>query len=422
MTTNAWRPLPLSTLEPAEDGVSDDELFARFQPHFDRIAEGAVDRERARRNAIDEVDALRAAGFGAVRVPKAWGGGGATLRQLFRLLVALGRADSNLPQALRQHFFHVELLILSGEADGELVSRVVAGELFGNATTEAGDAVIGRIGTRVVPAPDGDGYLLSGRKFYSTGNLYAQWIPVAAVDEEDRPLTVIVPRDREGVVVHDDWRGFGQKLTASGTTEFLDVRVSADEVVPIAEPGSILGAGFHQLVLLAVLAGIAGAAARDSVELVRARKRVHSTGPGVLPVHDPIVQQSVGRTVAAEVQTALLVDGAAAAVEEAWRVWAGGDDIARATELFVRAELVVAAAQAVIVPTVIETTGRLFDTLGATATDETRALDRHWRNARTVSSHNPHLYKERLLGDYALNGTLPQGFQAGSDVGRLPGA
>ncbi|MDF2575533.1 MAG: Acyl-CoA dehydrogenase type 2 domain protein [Agromyces sp.] len=420
--TAAWRGLPLAETGAA---VSDDELFQRFQPIFDRIAEGAVERERERRLALDEVGWLREAGFGAVRIPRAAGGGGASLRQLFRLLVALGRADSNLPQALRQHFFHVELLILGDglERNRELIARVVDGDLFGNATTEAGDAVLGRIGTRIVPAPDGDGYLLSGKKFYSTGNLYAQWVPVAAVDEHDAPVSVLVPRDRAGVVVYDDWRGFGQRLTASGTTEFHDVRVAASEVVRVAEPGSILGAGFHQLVLLATLAGIAGAASRDSVRLVQARKRVHTTGPGVLPVADPIVQQSVGQSVAAEVQAAALVDATAEVVEEAWRSWNDEDaDAARTQELFVRAELVVAAAQAVVVPVVIEATARLFDTLGASALDEGQALDRHWRNARTVSSHNPHLYKARMLGDFALNGTLPQGFQAGSDVGRLPGA
>ena len=421
--TGSWQGLALADTDGAE--VTDQELFARFQPIFDRIADGAVDRERERRLAIDEVGWLREAGFGAVRVPRAAGGGGASLRQLYRLLVALGRADSNLPQALRQHFFHVEMLILGdgAERNRDLVQHVVAGDLFGNATTEAGDAVLGKIGTRIVPAPDGEGFLLSGRKFYSTGNLYAQWVPVAAVDEHDAPVSVLVPRDREGVVVHDDWRGFGQRLTASGTTEFHDVRVAASEVLRIDEPGSILGAGFHQLVLLATLAGIAGAASRDSVRLVQARKRVHTTGPGLLPVNDPIVQTSVGQSVAAEVQAAALVDATAAVIEDAWRSWndpAAGPE--HTTELFVRAELVVAAAQAVIVPTVIETTGRLFDTLGASALDEGQALDRHWRNARTVSSHNPHLYKARMLGDYALNGTLPQGFQAGSDVGRLPGA
>jgi len=41
------------------------------------------------------------------------------------------------------------------------------------------------------------------------------------------------------------------------------------------------------------------------------------------------------------------------------------------------------------------------------ATSLTRSFDRHWRNARTVASHNPAIYRERAIGDYYLNGQKP---------------
>lgn len=419
--------LSTADLSVAEASVTDEQLLARFAPIFELIAAGAVSRERERRHPFEEVRALAEAGFGAVRVPQHLGGSGASLTQLFRLLVELGKADSNIPQALRQHFFKVELLLLPGqiEANAELIERVVAGEIFGNATTEAGDAVLGKIGTRITPDAAG-AYLLNGKKAYSTGNLYAHWIPVAAVDEADRPVTVLVPREREGVVVHDDWRGFGQKLTASGTTEFVDVRIEEHEVSRYSDPGSLHGGGFHQLLLLAALAGVIAAVARDSVQLVRERKRVYYTGPGVLPVEDPIVQVSVGETIAAEFQARALVDRAASSLEVAWGAWCAPDydyerDHDRVNALFADAELAVAAAQTVLVPLSLDTAARLFDTVGGSALDTWLQLDRHWRNARTLSSHNPHLYKARMLGDHALNGTLPKGFVAGRDVGRKEG-
>ena len=37
----------------------------------------------------------------------------------------------------------------------------------------------------------------------------------------------------------------------------------------------------------------------------------------------------------------------------------------------------------------------------------TRGLDRFWRNARTIASHNPLIYKEWIVGDYVVNGTEP---------------
>jgi alkylation response protein AidB-like acyl-CoA dehydrogenase len=48
----------------------------------------------------------------------------------------------------------------------------------------------------------------------------------------------------------------------------------------------------------------------------------------------------------------------------------------------------------------------LFDIGGSSAVKQSANLDRHWRNARTLASHNPTPYKARAVGDYLLNGTL----------------
>jgi alkylation response protein AidB-like acyl-CoA dehydrogenase len=49
----------------------------------------------------------------------------------------------------------------------------------------------------------------------------------------------------------------------------------------------------------------------------------------------------------------------------------------------------------------------LFDALGASGVSVESALDRHWRNARTVASHNPQVFKRRIVGEWVLNGTPP---------------
>jgi len=73
---------------------------------------------------------------------------------------------------------------------------------------------------------------------------------------------------------------------------------------------------------------------------------------------------------------------------------------------------------------VLRAATRLFDALGASATRSTTALDRHWRNARTVSSHNPLVYKARIVGDWVINGRTPpfvwrvgNGTSAGAEPG-----
>ena len=211
-------------------GVSDAELDARFGPIFARIAAGATEREVDRRLAHDEVHLLREAGFGALRVPVEFGGLGATVRQQFRLLIDLAAAESNLPQALRVHFSFVEdqLLALQSTERDTWLRAVAGGILVGNAITEPGVGAVDRYQTRLTQK-NGQ-WLLNGTKYYSTGSLYSDYILVAADDQGER-VSVLVDADATGVTRHDDWDGFGQRLTASGTTEFNNVVVAPERIL-----------------------------------------------------------------------------------------------------------------------------------------------------------------------------------------------
>ncbi|MGW9113089.1 acyl-CoA dehydrogenase family protein [Microbacterium sp. NPDC055683] len=405
--------------------TSDADLRARFAPLFAEIADGAAARERARDLPRDAVRALRRAGFGALRLPADRGGHGASLRQLLLLLRDLAAADSNIPQALRQHFFQVEVLLRDADQDESRrwLERVAAGDLFGSATTEPRGSAIGEVRTILTRTSTG-ALRLDGRKIYGTGNAYAQWLPVGAVDEEGAPVVPVIPADREGVEIVDDWNGFGQRLTATGTTVFRDVRVSEDEVRRFPAGGPARGgAGLHQAVLLATLAGIAESAARETVGQLRSKTRVYFTGTGQLPRHDAVVQEHVGRLRAAADAAGWIVDGVARRMEEAWDVWLDRDaDPAAVDAEFVEVELAVASAQVEISQRVLDAAAHALDVLGASSLDADLGLDRHWRNARAVASHNPYPFKARLLGDHALNGAEPAAFAVGRDVGDRPDA
>jgi hypothetical protein len=54
-----------------------------------------------------------------------------------------------------------------------------------------------------------------------------------------------------------------------------------------------------------------------------------------------------------------------------------------------------------------QTASRLFDAGGASATQAIYNLDRHWRNARNTSTHNPTFLKASIVGDFLVNGTPP---------------
>ncbi|WP_416062205.1 acyl-CoA dehydrogenase family protein [Rhodococcus indonesiensis] len=392
--------------------VTDDELRERFRPIFDRIAEGAVQREHERRLPFHEVQWLREARFGALRVPVEFGGFGATVRQLFDLLIDLAAAESNLPQALRVHWSFVEDERLAGdERARHWLAATADGTLVGNAITEPGVGAADRYRTTLTRK--GGDWVLDGTKYYSTGSLYADHILVAA-DRDGERVSVLVDARQAGVEQTDDWDGFGQRLTASGTTTFTGVVVPEDRILGpgYGAPGRTYATAYLQLVQLAVLAGIARRAEADAVDWVRARTRTFTHAVADLPRHDPLVQQVIGKLSAA----AFGARAAVLAVADDLDVLldAGADD----PELLDRAEASAARAQSVVIGLVLDATAQLFEVGGASITSSEAALDRHWRNARTVAAHNPLIYKQQAVGAHVLNGDpLPYAWSAG----RRPG-
>ena len=379
------------------------ELRERFAPLLGEIAAGAAERDRERRLPHAEVRALAEAGFTALTVPVAQGGHGAGIETFFRLLIDLGEADSNLPQLLRAHFSHVEELLHEAE-DPDAARRLEAiagGVVIGNASHERSTATVGDLVTTVVP--DGDGYRLDGEKHYSTGSLFADWIDVSARTEDGGRARVTVRADAPGVTLRDDWDGFGQILTGSGSTLLEGVEVAAEQVRVRPQGGDgvpTTQTSFLQLVLLSSLVGVGRAAVRDAVGFVRSRTRVYSQGSGATAAQDPLVQQVIGR-----------ISARVAAAEDAVLAAARALEVARSAPEAEREARIDAAeqrtvqAQLTAVPDVLSVTTELFEVGGASATSTSRALDRHWRNARTLSSHNPVIYQERALGDRLLNGT-----------------
>ena len=382
-----------------------DELAARFRPIFQRIREGAVERESARELPLQQVGWLKAAGFGALRLPAEAGGAGATLPELFNLLIELSAADSNVTQGLRGHFGFVEDLVNTSSESRRALwwPRIARGDIVGNAWTEVGDGRVTGFSTKVTGA--GPEARLNGAKYYTTGSFYADWIDVGASDEQGGGIGVTVGRHAAGVLVTDDWDGFGQTQTASGSATFTNVAVEDGHLV-IDEGRPKYFPAFFQMVHLATLAGIGRAASADLATLVAQRRRTYSHANAPRAAADPQVLQVVGRVRGAAYTSGAVVRLAAEAVQRAFETRLAGD-----TEVEERAvaaaELEVSQSLTVVSDLILAATTLLFDALGASAISRTHALDRHWRNARTLSSHNPRIFKDRIVGDFAVNGTPP---------------
>ena len=386
-----------------------DQVRAELAPILDRIATGTLQRELDGELPFEPVRWLKEAGYGALRVPTEYGGRGLSIPELTQTWVELAAADANLPQAFRGHFALAEdRLWQHGRAADQRgwFARFVAGEIAGNAWSEVGGTAIDTQET--VLDPQVDGYRLTGTKYYTTGSIFAEWADVYARrhrhGQDDDFAMAVVDTRVSGVTVSDDWNGFGQRGTGSGTTTFDHVPVPADHVLAFDQRFPYQTA-VYQLNLLATLSGIARAALTDAVDEVRKRERNYSHANTARVRDDPQVLARIGEIAGATYAAESATMRVAAAVQEvSITAQKGREAIAGANEAV---EIESAAAQVVVSELVLKATSDLFDTLGASGTSRTRALDRHWRNARTVASHNPRLFKARVVGAHLVNGTPP---------------
>jgi alkylation response protein AidB-like acyl-CoA dehydrogenase len=385
--------------EPSPLAVAD--LRRRAEELLPGIGRTASDRERRRSLPFDEVRQIAEARLFTFRIPVEHGGPGSSVQDVIRFVIDVAAVDSNLAQALRPGFAFVESL-LTGEQDLDhdlWFARLLAGDIVGNAGWEIGGAN-GAISTRITR--DRESFKVTGSKYYSTGALFADWVTVMALDENDEPVSFIIPRDREGLSLVDDFDAMGQRLTASGTTKLDNVTVHAHEIRTRRRKNGRRSpiTPFLQLFLGAVEAGIARNALVDAVHFVRSYARPIKHSTAAESVDDPYVQLSVGDIAASAYAAEAVVLKAAAAIDAAWAANLREDLLTRAAVEVAQSQIVAAAAA-------LKAAELAFDVGGASTTMRIHNLDRHWRNARTVANHNPRHWKAAVAGAYYLTGAEP---------------
>lgn len=388
----------------APPAVSIADLSARLDELLPQIGAGASERERNRQLPYEAIASLAKAGIYTTRIPVKYGGPGGSVADVIGFLLRIASVDSNVAQALRPGLGFVEGLLASRAEGAEeerqrWFERYLQGAVLGNAGWEIGGAN-GAVSARIVR--DGEHYRANGSKYYSTGSLYADWVSAVALDENDQPVSFILPRDREGLVLLDDFDAMGQRLTASGTTHLNNVQVLAHEIrVRAVEEGKrSIVTPFLQLFLGTVIAGIARNALNDAVDFARKHARPIKHSSAERSVDDPYVQLSVGDISARAFTAEAVVLHAAASIDRAW-----AQDLT--TESVDQAAIDVAQAQYIAAESGLKAAELVFDVGGASTTGRGHNLDRHWRNARTVANHNPRQWKAAAVGAWQLKGTPP---------------
>jgi len=364
--------------------------------------EQAARRDQQRKLPWAEIEQFTRSGLGSISVPKAHGGPDVsfeTIAEVFRLISA---ADPALGQIPQNQFGMLQLLRLTAtEAQQALIFRsVLDGWRIGNAGPERGTKDTLTLKARITRA--GDGYRISGEKFYSTGALFAHWVAVKALDDQGRQRLAFVRRGAPGLRIVDDWSGFGQRTTASGTVLLDQVPVDADLVIDNwrqRDTPNIQGAG-SQLIQAAIDAGIAEAAIEDAIHFVREKSRPWIEAKVERASDDPYVIADIGRLKLELHAAEALLRKAARVLDE---VNAAPIDAAAAA----RASIAVAEAKVLTTEISLQASEKLFELAGSRATLAEFNLDRHWRNARVHTLHDPVRWKYHAVGAYHLNGTLP---------------
>jgi SfnB family sulfur acquisition oxidoreductase len=363
-------------------------------------------RDRERRLPFAEIERYTASGLGGITVPRVHGGADVSFVTLAEVFAILCAADPALGQIPQNQFGVLALLrdIGTPAQQRRFFGDVMAGHRIGNAGPERGGKSMTDMRTRLVAAPDG--LRLTGRRFYSTGAIFAHWIPTRALDDADRPLQVWVRHDAPGVTVIDDWSSFGQRTTASGSVVFDAVAISPDDVIAVHafadRPG--LAGPISQLIQAAIDMGIARAAFADTLAFVRDRARPWMDSGLDRAVDDPTIRHGVG-ALATNLHAAEEILREAAATLDA----VAAEPVTDASSA--SASVAVAEAKILTTEIALEASETLFDLAGSAATRAGPALDRHWRNARVHTLHDPVRWKFHLLGNYRLNGAFPRRHQ-----------
>ncbi|MDB5714671.1 MAG: SfnB family sulfur acquisition oxidoreductase [Sphingomonadales bacterium] len=381
---------------------SDAEAIAVAKSLAHDLAKGAIARDRDPIVPFEELDALAASGLLAITIPTEHGGANVSIETVVEVFRILTAADSAIGQLPQNHFVFVEALKQDGDDEQRafFFAEVLNGARFGNAQAERGSGSAVDLRTRL--SASGDGYRLNGTKYYCTGAYTADWIPVAAIDDDDRAVIAFVRRDAPGVEASTDWDAMGQRVTFSGTVRFENVRVSGIHIVPhwrlFHRPN--LYHSYGALLHASIEVGIARNALEDTAEALRGRTRPRFGAKVATALEDSLLLGQFGIMVvklhaleALLAKTARIHDNAVAA---------GVTDENAAV-----AAVAVSAVKAFAEDVALEISSELFAFIGSASLDRKLGFDRHWRNARSHTVHDANQWRYLQVGDWLVNKTAP---------------
>ena len=379
---------------------SDAEALEIAHALAEQFKSNAVQRDAQRILPFQEIEAYSQSGLWAITVPKQYGGAEVSSLTVTKIIALMSGVDGSIGQIPQNHFYALEVLRNTGteQQKQKLYAEVLKGARFGNALAEFKTKNATQKQTAITPTEHG--FVVNGEKFYCTGSLFAHRIPTLVKDHENREFLAFITRESEGLELIDDWSGFGQRTTGSGTVKFNNVQVVAEDIIPFdsAFSQATLVGPFAQIMHAAIETGIARAAFEETLHRVRQARPWIDSGVDQATA-DPLTLFELGRIVADVRASEVLLKQAARSIDAA-KPQPTAANIAKAS-------LDVAKVRAHSTETALKASSKLIELAGSRGSQREDGLDRFWRNARVHTLHDASRWKYYFIANHLLNGVLP---------------
>lgn len=379
---------------------SDAEALEIAHALAEQFKSNAVQRDAQRILPFQEIEAYSQSGLWAITVPKQYGGAEVSSLTVAKIIALMSGVDGSIGQIPQNHFYALEVLRNTGteQQKQKLYAEVLKGARFGNALAEFKTKNATQKQTAITPTEHG--FVVNGEKFYCTGSLFAHRIPTLVKDHENREFLAFIARESEGLELIDDWSGFGQRTTGSGTVKFNNVQVAAEDIIPFdtAFSQATLVGPFAQIMHAAIETGIARAAFEETLHRVRQARPWIDSGVDQATA-DPLILFELGRIVADVRASEVLLKQAARSIDAA-KPQPTAHNIAKAS-------LDVAKVRAHSTETALKASSKLIELAGSRGSQREDGLDRFWRNARVHTLHDASRWKYYFIANHLLNGVLP---------------
>ncbi|EFF82431.1 sulfur acquisition oxidoreductase, SfnB family [Acinetobacter haemolyticus ATCC 19194] len=375
--------------------LNDQQTFNAAYQVADFALEERNKRDQNRILPTEQINQFSQKGLGGIRIPKQYGGAFVSNKSLAHVFRILSKADANVGQIPQNQFGLLNFINITGSETQKqfIYSEILAGKRIANGGPEKNSKDTKAIQTTLTL--ENGQYFLNGEKFYSTGTSFADWLAIRALHPDDYTVLAIVDRHASGVEVINDWNGFGQRTTASGTVKLRNVVVDPalffDERI-IADTPNVRGA-YSQLLQVAIDVGIAEAAFDDTLSGIRKARPIIDAGVEKAS-EEHYTLQEVGKL-------NILLDAAILLLDEAAEYL---DELDQLTEISAeqaaRASILVAEAKIYANDAALHISEKLLELGGSRASLSQHNLDQHWRNARVHTLHDPVRWKFHAIGDY----------------------